>query len=247
MPARGRGRLSGSGQAAHRRSRVIRVLLADDQTLVRAGFRAILESDDDIEVAGEAPDGTAAVALAERLLPDVVLMDIRMPSLDGIGATRQIASDARLANVRVLILTTFETDEYVFEALRAGASGFLVKDTEPIELLRAVRVVARGEALLAPSVTRRLIDEVVSQSSRVISVPGLTELTEREREIMVLVATGLSNDEIADHLTISPATVKTHASRIMAKIGARDRAQVVVFAHQAGLVRGGRAVSIVPL
>jgi DNA-binding NarL/FixJ family response regulator len=226
---------------------VIRVLLADDQTLVRAGFRAILESDDGIEVVGEAPDGTAAVALAERLLPDVVLMDIRMPGLDGIGATRQIASDVRLANVRVLILTTFETDDYVFEALRAGASGFLVKDTEPIELLRAVRVVARGEALLAPSVTRRLIDEVVSQSSRVINVPGLTELTEREREIMVLVATGLSNDEIADHLTISPATVKTHVSRIMAKVGARDRAQVVVFAHQAGLVRGGRAVSIAPL
>ena len=218
---------------------MIRVLLADDQTLVRAGFRAILDSEEGIEVVGEAGDGATAVALAERLLPDVVLMDIRMPGLDGIGATRRIASDGRLARVRVVILTTFETDEYVFEALRAGASGFLVKDSEPIELIRAVRVVAGGDVLLAPSVTRRLIHEVISQTRQVIDVPGLADLTEREREVMVLVATGLSNDEIADRLTISPATVKTHASRIMGKLGAHDRAQVVVFAYQARLVGAG--------
>lgn len=190
---------------------------------------------------GEAADGGAAVALAERLVPDVVLMDIRMPGLDGIEATRRIASNDRLASVRVMILTTFDTDEYVFEALRAGASGFLVKDTEPEELLRAVRVVAGGNALLAPSVTRRLIAEVISRTRAHITVPGLGELTEREREIMMLIVAGLSNDEIAKRLTISPATVKTHASRIMGKLGARDRAQVVVFAYQAGIVGADQA------
>lgn len=220
---------------------MIRVLLADDQTLVRAGFRAILDSEDGIEVVGEAGDGATAVARAGQLLPDVVLMDIRMPGVDGIEATRRIASDARLADVRVVILTTFETDEYVFEALRAGASGFLLKDTEPLDLLRAVRIVAGGDALLAPSVTRRLIREVVSLSRSVIPIPGLEELTEREREIMILIAGGLSNDGIADQLTISPATVKTHASRIMSKLGARDRAQVVVFAYQGGLVGSPKA------
>jgi DNA-binding NarL/FixJ family response regulator len=218
---------------------VIRVLLADDQALVRAGFRAILESEEDIDVVGEAPDGAAAVALTQRLRPDIVLMDIRMPLLDGIAATRRIASEPELAAVRVVILTTFETDEYILEAIRSGASGFLVKDTEPAELLRAVRVVAQGDALLTPSVTRRLIADVAARSRATVDVPGLADLTDREREVMVLIADGRSNDEIAADLTISPATVKTHASRIMGKLGARDRAQVVAFAYQSGVA--GRA------
>jgi len=220
---------------------VIRVLLADDQALVRAGFRALLDSEDDIEVAGEAGDGAEAVELAARLVPDVVLMDIRMPRLDGIEATRRIASDPRQRRVRVVILTTFETDEYVFEALRSGASGFLVKDTEPAALLQAVRVVAGGEALLSPSVTRRLIAEFAANATPPKPPVRLDELTEREREVMELVATGLSNHEIADRLVVSPATVKTHVSRMMGKLEARDRAQVVVLAYESGLVRPRRA------
>ncbi len=187
-------------------------------------------------VVGEAADGKSAVELATRERPDVVLMDIRMPGLDGIEATRRIAADPRLENVRVVILTTFETDEYVFDALRAGASGFLVKDTDPEELLRAVRVVARGDALLAPSVTRRLIADVVARSPAPRPAPELEELTPREREILILVGGGLSNDEIADRLGISPATAKTHVSRILGKLAARDRAQLVVIAYESGLV-----------
>jgi DNA-binding NarL/FixJ family response regulator len=222
---------------------MIRVLLADDQALVRAGFRALIDSEDDLEVVGEAGDGREAVELALRLLPDVVLMDIRMPHLDGIEATRRIAADVRLRDVRLVILTTFETDEYVFEALRAGASGFLVKDTEPAELLRGIRVVARGESLLSPGVTRRLIAEFAAQvPARAIS-PGLDVLTEREREVMALVAAGLSNEEIAERLVVSPATAKTHVSRVMAKLDARDRAQVVVLAYESGLVQPGRAAA----
>ena len=219
---------------------MIRVLLADDQALVRAGFKALLDAQDDIEVVGEAADGAEAVRLAEQLGPDVVLMDIRMPELDGIEATRRISEDAQLEHVRVVMLTTFDLDEHVFEALSSGASGFLVKDTEPVELLRAVRVVAGGEALLTPSVTRRLIAEFASQRPR--SGPakaGLEELTDREREVVGLVALGLSNEEIAETLVISPATAKTHVSRSMLKVGARDRAQLVVLAYQSGLVRPG--------
>jgi DNA-binding NarL/FixJ family response regulator len=221
---------------------MIRVLLADDQTLVRAGFRAILSAEDDIVVIGEAADGLAAVVIATEQRPDVVLMDIRMPGLDGLEATRRIASDSRLDGVRVVILTTFETDEYVFEAIRAGASGFLIKDTDPADLLRAVRVVARGDALLTPSVTRRLIADVAARARVGAPVPGLDELTERERGILVLVAGGLSNDDIADRLVISPMTVKTHVSRVMAKLAARDRAQLVVFAYESGLVSPSRAL-----
>ena len=219
---------------------MIRVLLADDQALVRAGFKALLDAQDDIEVVGEAADGADAVRLAEQLGPDVVLMDIRMPELDGIEATRRISEDSQLEHVRVVMLTTFDLDEHVFEALSSGASGFLVKDTEPVELLRAVRVVAGGEALLTPSVTRRLIAEFASQRPR--SGPakaGLEELTDREREVVGLVALGLSNEEIAETLVISPATAKTHVSRSMLKVGARDRAQLVVLAYQSGLVRPG--------
>ena len=218
---------------------MIEVVLADDQALVRAGFRALLDAQDDIEVVAEAGDGEEAVRLARALTPDVVLMDIRMPGLDGLAATRRIASDERAAGVRIVILTTFELDEYVFEAIRAGASGFLVKDTEPVELLRAVRAVAAGDALLSPSVTRRLIAEFASRAKDPGATRALDGLTDREREVMSLVAAGLSNEEIAGRLYMSPATAKTHVSRAMIKLGARDRAQLVVFAYESGLVRPG--------
>jgi DNA-binding NarL/FixJ family response regulator len=221
---------------------VIRVLLADDQALVRAGFGALLAAQADIEVVGEAGDGDEAVRLTLELRPDVVLMDIRMPAQDGLEATRLIAADDRLADVRIVILTTFELDEYVFEAIRAGASGFLVKDTEPVELLRAVRAVAAGDALLSPSVTRRLIGEFASRAREPAKAGDLHRLTDREREVMALVAEGLTNDEIATRLYLSPATSKTHVSRAMVKLGARDRAQLVVFAYESGLVRPGWTV-----
>jgi DNA-binding NarL/FixJ family response regulator len=218
-------------------SSVIRVLLADDQALVRGGFRSLLETEDGIDVVGEAGDGIAAIELTRKTVPDVVLMDIRMPEMDGLEATRQITADDALSSVRILILTTFELDEYVFEALRSGASGFLVKHTEPAELVRAVRVVAAGEALLSPSVTRRLIAEFASRPARTGATPAqMTVLTEREREVVALVAEGLNNDEIAARLVVSPATARTHVSRAMIKLNARDRAQLVVFAYQSGLV-----------
>jgi DNA-binding NarL/FixJ family response regulator len=220
---------------------VISVVLADDQALVRAGFRALLDAQDDIEVVGEADDGEEAIRLAKSLVPDVILMDIRMPGLDGLAATRAIAADERLSGVRIVILTTFELDEYVFEALRSGASGFLVKDTEPVELLRAVRAVAGGEALLSPSVTRRLIAEFATRAKEPMRSPELDHLTDREREVMALVAEGLSNEEIALRLYVSPATAKTHVSRAMIKLHARDRAQLVVLAYESGLVRPGWA------
>ncbi len=220
---------------------MIRVLLADDQALVRAGFRALLDAQPDIEVVGEADDGEQATRLAIELRPDVVLMDIRMPGIDGLEATRRIAADPRLADVRVIILTTFELDEYVFEALRVGASGFLVKDTEPVDLINGVRAVARGDALLSPSVTRRLIAEFAARAKTPAATSRLDALTEREREVMALVAGGLSNEEIARQLFVSPATAKTHVSRAMTKLGARDRAQLVVIAYETGLVRPGWA------
>ncbi len=220
---------------------MIRVLLADDQVLVRAGFRALIDAQDDLEVVGEASDGQEALDQARELAPDVILMDIRMPGVDGLEATRKIAADERLGDVRVIILTTFELDEYVFEAIRAGASGFLVKDTEPVELLRGVRAVAAGDALLSPGVTRRLISEFASRAKETQAAPELDALTDREREVMALVADGLTNDEIAERLFMSPATAKTHVSRTMVKLGARDRAQLVVFAYETGLVRPGWA------
>jgi DNA-binding NarL/FixJ family response regulator len=224
---------------------VIRVLLADDQALIRAGFHVLIDAADDLQVVGEATDGAQAVGLARRERADVVLMDIRMPGVDGLEATRRISADDDLAGVKVIILTTFESDEYVYQAIRAGASGFLVKDTEPADLIQAVRVVARGDALLSPSVTRRLITDLASRPER--PPPGdslgrvLAGLTDREREVMGLVAEGLSNDEIAGRLFLSPLTSKTHVSRIRTKLDARDRAQLVVIAYESGLVTpGGR-------
>ena len=219
---------------------MIRVVIADDQQLVRAGFRVLLASEDDVEVVGEAGDGAAALELVRQERPDVVLMDIRMPGVDGLEATRAISDDPELQDVKVLILTTFELDEYVFDALRAGAAGFLVKHTEPAELVRAVQVVAAGESLLSPSVTRRLIAEFTSRPSRGETSPSaLAGLTDREREVVALVAQGLSNDDIAAQWVVSAATVRTHVSRAMMKLHARDRAQLVVMAYQSGLVQTG--------
>ena len=219
---------------------MIRVLLADDQALVRAGFRVLAGSASDIEVVGEAADGAAAVELARSLRADVVLMDIRMPGTDGLEATREIAADPDLSGVRVIILTTYEADGYVFEAIRAGASGFLVKDIEPEDLVSAIRVVARGDALLSPSVTRTLISSIAGRGpSQLVDASVLSVLTDREREVLAQVATGMSNDEIAVALFMSPLTAKTHVSRIMAKLGARDRAQLVVIGYETGLVRPG--------
>jgi DNA-binding NarL/FixJ family response regulator len=219
----------------------IRIVLADDQALIREGFRSILQRADDVEVVGDAVDGLDAVAVVRRTRPDVVLMDVRMPRLDGIAATGQICADPALAGTRVVVITTYEVDEYIYAALRAGASGFLLKDLEPDELRRAVRVVAAGEALLAPSVTRRLIGAFTHgtrHEPEYVAQLGtrLAQLTEREREVVTLVGSGLTNDEIAARLVISPTTAKTHVSRAMVKLDARDRAQLVVFAYDSGLV-----------
>jgi DNA-binding NarL/FixJ family response regulator len=220
---------------------VIRVALADDQALVRAGFRVLLNAEPGFEVVGEAEDGRQAVELARAHRPQVMLMDIRMPEISGIEATRQIAADPALDDVRVLILTTFELDEYIVEALQAGASGFLIKDTQPVDLVRAVKVVAAGDSLLSPSVTRRLIGEFVNRSGlSVTPSPALDFLTDREREVLALVGGGLSNEEIAAKLFISVATARTHVSRAMTKLHARDRAQLVVAAYESGLVTPGQ-------
>lgn len=221
-----------------------RIVIADDQAMVRAGLRALISVEDDLEVVGEAADGQQAIDIVRRMKPDVVLMDIRMPVMDGLEATRRLAEHSELSGVKVLVLTTFELDEYVFEALRAGAGGFLLKDEEPVELLRAVRVVASGESLLSPSVTRRVVEAFALSAPPPggPSFDGIDELTEREREIVALVGQGLSNHEIAERLVISPATARTHVSRAMLKLGARDRAQLVVFAYEAGLVAPGHSV-----
>jgi len=231
---------------------VTTVVLVDDQGLVRAGFQALLNSEDEIEVVGQAADGQAGLELVRRLRPDIVLMDIRMPVLDGLAATAEITSDPTLADTRVVVLTTFELDEYVFGALRAGASGFLLKDVEPTDLLNAVRVVAGGEALLAPRLTRRLIEAFVAGGGGVggAAAPAasperaalsqrLEQLTPREREVLTLVGRGLSNAEIAEQLVLSPLTAKTHVARLFAKLQARDRAQLVVIAYESGLVVAG--------
>jgi DNA-binding NarL/FixJ family response regulator len=215
---------------------MIRVLLADDQALIRSGIRALLEAEDDIEVAAEAADGQQAVVLAQEHRPEIALIDIQMPVLDGIEATRQIVADPRLAGVRIVILTNYGHDEYIFRALRAGACGFLLKDTEPAELVQALRVAMVGNALLSPAVTRRLISEFVARPPDALATAGMDTLTNREREVVALAAHGLNNDEIAATMVLSPSTAKTHVSRAMTKLGARDRAQLVVFAYQSGLV-----------
>ncbi|MCI0155459.1 response regulator transcription factor [Leifsonia shinshuensis] len=219
---------------------MIRVLLADDQHLVRAGFRALLEAEDDLEVVGEAATGREAVELARRTRPDVVLMDIRMPDGDGLWATGELASDPELSGTRIVMVTTFELDEYVAQAIVSGASGFLVKDTEPVELLRAVRVVAAGDALLSPGATRRLIERVAGGLRPAPDPEALRELTDREREVLALVGHGLTNAEIGERLFLSPLTAKTHVSRIMTKLAARDRVHLVVVAYETGLVQPGR-------
>lgn len=217
----------------------ITVLLVDDQVLIRAGLRALLDAEPGMAVVGEAGDGDAAVDAARALRPDVVLMDIRMPGTDGLAATRSISDDPDLDGVHVVILTTFEQDDYVFEAIRSGAAGFLVKDTEPAELLRAVRTVVAGDSLLSPGATRSLVEAYATHAKPSSLAPGLSVLTEREREVMQLVAVGLTNAEIAARLFVSPLTTKTHVSRAMIKLGARDRAQLVVFAYETGLVTPG--------
>ena len=218
---------------------MIRVLLVDDQALLRSGLRALLDAEADITVVAEAADGAEAHRLATEHVPDVVLMDIRMPGVDGLQATKAITGDPQLASVHIVILTTFELDEYIFDAIRSGASGFLVKDTEPAELVRAVRTAAAGDSLLSPGATRRLIEDYATRAKPAALSPALEVLTNREREVMVLVAAGLSNDEIAQRLVISPTTAKTHVSRAMIKLGARDRAQLVVYAYETGLVAPG--------
>jgi DNA-binding NarL/FixJ family response regulator len=215
---------------------VIRVVLIDDQALIRSGIRALLDAEDDIEVVAEAADGQQGVALVTEHRPDIALVDVQMPVLDGIEATRRIVEDSQLARVHVVILTNYGLDEYIFRALRAGASGFLLKDTEPDELLQALRVVMRGDALLSPAVTRSLVSEFVARPPDALASAGMEILTNREREVVALVAHGLSNDEIAATMVLSPTTAKTHVSRAMTKLGARDRAQLVVFAYQSGLV-----------
>jgi DNA-binding NarL/FixJ family response regulator len=218
----------------------IRVVVADDQALVRSGFLALLRSEDDIDVVGEAADGYEAVKVAKAERPDVILMDIRMPEMDGLQATRLITADPALKSIRILILTTFDVDAYVHEALRAGASGFLLKDTLPTELLAAVRTVAGGDALLAPSITRRLIEDFISRPISHVADPRLDQLTEREREVLSTVARGLSNAELADELFMSHATAKTHVSHLLTKLAARDRAQLVVVAYETGLITPGQ-------
>jgi DNA-binding NarL/FixJ family response regulator len=225
---------------------VIRVVLVDDQALIRSGIRALLDAEDDIEVVAEAADGRQGVALTREHRPDIALVDIQMPLMDGIEATRQIAADPGLGDVRVVILTNYGIDEYVFRALRAGASGFLLKDTEPAELITALRVVMHGDALLSPAVTRRLISEFVARPPDRLTPVGMERLTKREREVVALVAHGLSNDEIAETMVLSPTTAKTHVSRAMTKLGARDRAQLVVFAYQSALVVPRRPDSTAP-